>query len=158
MYKPDYAPSKTTANGSSRLYDSNFYVMNSDFNVYKCLYNGQTPEFPRGRPSLVEPTGTSTTIIETGDVAGSYSYRWKYMYTIDADNILKFVTSEFIPVLSNSLVKSAAGDGAIDTVVIENAGTGYNNKEYTDVPIRGDYEINGGTQAKVHCKGNFWFC
>ena len=55
MYKPDYAPAKTTANGSSRLYDSNFYVMNSDFNVYKCLYNGQTPEYPRGRPSLVEP-------------------------------------------------------------------------------------------------------
>ena len=121
MYKPDYAPAKTTANGSSRLYDSNFYVMNSDFNVYKCLYNGQTPEYPRGRPSLVEPTGTSTTIIETGDSPSSYSYRWKYMYTIDADNILKFVTSEFIPVLSNSLVKSAAGDGAIDSIVIENA-------------------------------------
>ena len=152
MYKPDYAPAKTTANGSSRLYDSNFYVMNSDFNVYKCLYNGQTPEFPRGRPSLVEPTGTSTTIIETGDSPGVYSYRWKYMYTIDADNILKFVTSEFIPVLENSLVKSAAGDGAIDTVVIENAGTGYNNKEYTDVPIRGDYAVNNGTQAKCTVK------
>ena len=74
-----------------------------------------------------------------------------YVHTIDADNILKFVTSEFIPVLTNSLVKSAAGDGAIDSIVIENGGTGYNNKEYTDVPIRGDYEINGGTQAK--CTG-----
>ena len=93
MYKPDYAPTKTTSNGATRLYDSNFYVMNSDFNVYKCLYNGQDPVYPRGRPSLVEPTGTSTTIIETGDSPGVYSYRWKYMYTIDADNILKFVTS-----------------------------------------------------------------
>ena len=104
MYKPDYAPTKTTANGSSRLYDSNFYVMNSDFNVYKCLYNGEDPDFPRGRPSLVEPTGTSTTIIETSDSPGVYSYRWKYLYTIDADNILKFVTSEFVPVLSLSLI------------------------------------------------------
>jgi len=147
MYKPDYAPTKTTANGASRLYDSNFYVMNSDFNVYKCLYNGQTPEYPRGRPSLVEPTGTSTTIIETSDSPGVYSYRWKYMYTIDADNILKFVTSEFIPVLTNSLVKSAASAGSIDTVVIENAGSGYNNGTYTNVPIRGDWSINGGTQA-----------
>ena len=147
MYKPDYAPTKTTANGSSRLYDSNFYVMNSDFNVYKCLYNGQTPEFPRGRPSLVEPTGTSTTIIETSDSPGVYSYRWKYLYTIDADNILKFVTSEFIPVLSNTLVKSAANSGSVDTVVIENAGSGYNNGTFTNVPIRGDYNINGGTQA-----------
>ncbi len=147
MYKPDYAPTKTTANGSSRLYDSNFYVMNSDFNVYKCLYNGQTPEFPRGRPSLVEPTGTSTTIIETSDSPGVYSYRWKYLYTIDADNILKFVTSEFIPVLSNTLVKSAANSGSVDTVVVENAGSGYNNGTFTNVPIRGDYNINGGTQA-----------
>ena len=147
MYKPDYAPTKTTANGSSRLYDSNFYVMNSDFNVYKCLYNGQNPDFPRGRPSLVEPTGTSTTIIETSDSPGVYSYRWKYLYTIDADNILKFVTTEFIPVLSNSLVKSAANSGSVDTVVIENAGSGYNNGTFTNVPIRGDYNINGGTQA-----------
>ncbi len=147
MYKPDYAPTKTTANGASRLYDSNFYVMNSSFNVYKCLYNGQTPTYPRGRPSLVEPTGTSSTIIETSDSPGVYSYRWKYLYTIDADNILKFVTSEFIPVLSNSLVQSAANAGSIDTVVVENAGAGYNNGTYTNVPIRGDYEINGGTQA-----------
>ena len=147
MYKPDYAPTKTTANGASRLYDSNFYVMNSDFNVYKCLYNGESPDYPRGRPSLVEPTGTSTTIIETSDSPGVYSYRWKYMYTIDADNILKFVTSEFVPVLSNSLVKAAANPGSIDTVVIENAGAGYNNGTYTNVPIRGDYAINGGTQA-----------
>ena len=147
MYKPDYAPTKTTANGSSRLYDSNFYVMNSDFNVYKCLYNGQTPEFPRGRPSLVEPTGTSTTIIETSDSPGVYSYRWKYLYTIDADNILKFVTTEFIPVLSSSLVQSAANSGSVDTVVIENAGSGYNNGTFTNVPIRGDYNINSGTQA-----------
>ncbi|MBU37891.1 MAG: hypothetical protein CMA59_00035 [Euryarchaeota archaeon] len=147
MYKPDYAPAKTTANGASRLYDSNFYVMNSDFNVYKCLYNGQDPTYPRGRPSLVEPTGTSTTIIETSDSPGNYSYRWKYMYTIDADNILKFVTSEFIPVLSNALVKSAANPGSVDTVVIENAGAGYNNGTYTNVPVRGDYSINGGTQA-----------
>ena len=147
MYKPDYAPTKTTANGSSRLYDSNFYVMNSDFNVYKCLYNGQDPDYPRGRPSLVEPTGTSTTIIETSDSPGVYSYRWKYLYTIDADNILKFVTSEFIPVLTNNLVTSAANPGSVDTVVVENAGAGYNNGTYTNVPVRGDYAINGGTQA-----------
>tara|TARA_B100001769_G_scaffold137062_1_gene107244 strand:- start:678 stop:1670 length:993 start_codon:yes stop_codon:yes gene_type:complete len=69
------------------------------------------------------------------------------MYTIDADNILKFVTSEFIPVISNTLVTAAANSGSVDTIVIENAGSGYNNKDYTNVPIRGDWEINGGTQA-----------
>tara|TARA_B100000003_G_scaffold206395_1_gene221837 strand:+ start:13776 stop:15287 length:1512 start_codon:yes stop_codon:yes gene_type:complete len=147
MYKPDYSSAKTASNGSSRLFDSNYYVMNSEFNVYKCLYNGQSPDYPRGRPSLVEPTGTSTTVIETGDSPGNYSYRWKYMYTIDADNILKFVTTDFIPVLTNTLVQSAANEGSVDTIVIENAGTGYNNGTYTNVPVRGDWQINGGSQA-----------
>ena len=80
------------------------------------------------------------------------------MYTIDADNILKFVTSEFIPVLDNALVTAAAGTGSIDTIVIENAGAGYNNGTFTNVPIRGDWEINGGTQALLlrHCC--VWFC
>ena len=96
---------------------------------------------------MVEPTGTSTTIIETSDSPGVYSYRWKYLYTIDADNILKFVTTEFIPVLTNSLVQSAANSGSVDTVVIENAGSGYNNGVFTNDPIRGDYTVNGGTQA-----------
>ena len=148
MYKPDYAPTKTTANGSSRLYDSNFYVMNSDFNVYnKCLYNGQSPEYPRGRPSLVEPTGTSTTIIETSDSPAYTPIVGSIFYTIDADNILKFITSSSFLYYQNSLVKSAANAGSVDTVVIENAGSGYNNGTFDNVPIRGDYNINGGTQA-----------
>ena len=67
---------------------------------------------------MVEPTGTSTTIIETSDSPGVYSYRWKYLYTIDADNILKFVTTEFIPVLSNSLVQSAANAGSVDQLLL----------------------------------------
>ena len=49
--------------------------------------------------------------------------------------------------MSNSLVKSAANAGSVDTVVINNAGTGYNNGTFTNVPIRGDYNVNGGTQA-----------
>ena len=96
---------------------------------------------------MVEATGSSSTIFVTSYSPGVYSYRWKYLYTIDADNILKFVTSEFVPVLSNTLVTSAANPGSIDTVVIENAGAGYNNGDYTNVPIRGDWQINGGTQA-----------
>ena len=44
-------------------------------------------------------------------------------------------------------MQSAASAGSVDTVVIENAGSGYNNGTFTNVPIRGDYAINGGTQA-----------
>ena len=57
MYRHDYSrnnPSPIT--GATNLYDSDFYVMNSDFRVYICLSNGVSPENPDGRPSLDEPT------------------------------------------------------------------------------------------------------
>jgi len=143
MYKPDYSPSKTTSNGSSRLFDSNYYVMNSEFNVYKCLYNGQSPDFPKGRPSLVEPTGTSTTVIETGDSAGVYSYRWKYMYTLGINDFVKFVSSDFMPVKTNTTVQTAATSGAVDQALVRNVGSGITAGTYF-CPVIGD-----GTGAVV---------
>ena len=41
MYRPDYSvinPSPIT--GAMRLYDANYYVMNSDYRVYICIDNG----------------------------------------------------------------------------------------------------------------------
>lgn len=108
MYKHDYGTvtngiTKISANGQSKLYDSSFYVMNSNFQVYKCIYNGQTPAteaYPNGRPSTVEPTGTSTDIVTYSD-----GYRWKYMYTITISDYIKFVSTDFIPVRTDNAVK-----------------------------------------------------
>ena len=86
MYRHDYSPSKTAASGATKLYDSDFYVVNSQYQVYKCIYNGTSPSDPNGKPSTVEPTGTSTSIVTTGD-----GYRWKYMYTIPVASVLKSV-------------------------------------------------------------------
>ena len=38
MYRHDYSPSKTAASGATKLYDSDFYVVNSQYQVYKCIY------------------------------------------------------------------------------------------------------------------------
>ena len=133
MYKNDYSASKTASSGATRLYDADFYVVNSSFNVYKCIYNGSSPSDPNGRPSTVEPTGTSTSIITTSD-----GYRWKYLYTIPVNDVLKFFSNDYMPVLSDPVVSAAAIDGAIDTVLISSAGSGYNNGTYDNVPIRGD--------------------
>ena len=56
----------TADSGATALYDATFYVMTDDFNVYKCLDNNG------GATSTVKPTGTSTSILTTGD-----SYKWK---------------------------------------------------------------------------------
>jgi hypothetical protein len=59
MYRHDYSDKNPSPNsGSSRLYDSNYYVMNSDYRVYICLYNGSSGSEPLGKTSKDEPTFT----------------------------------------------------------------------------------------------------
>lgn len=152
MYRPDYTagngeiryPIKLTSNSSNSLaYGSTFYVMNEFYQVYKCLYNGQNPDYSLGKPSTVQPTGISASPFITSD-----GYRWKYLYTIPSFYVLNFINSSYIPVPytsasfngfnKESLVTNSAINGAIDTVVIINRGGGYTNGTYTNVPIVGD--------------------
>jgi hypothetical protein len=60
------------------------------------------------------------------------------MYTIPVAQVLKFFSSDYIPVLSDTAVNSNAVAGEIDTVVITASGSGYNNGTYDNVPIVGD--------------------
>jgi len=133
MYRHDYSATQTASSGATKLYDADFYVVNSSYQVYKCIYNGTSPSDPNGKPSTVEPTGTSTSIITTAD-----GYRWKYMYTIPVGQVLKFFSTEYMPVLSDTAVASDAVGGEIDTVIISSSGSGYNNGTYENVPIKGD--------------------
>ena len=150
MYRPDYTsgngetskyPLKLTANASNSLaYGSTFYVMNEFYQVYKCLYNGQTPETPNGVSSTVQPVGVSATPFITND-----GYRWKYLYTIPSFYVLNFINDSYIPVPysslgfnKESLVTNSAVNGGIDTVVVLSSGSGYASGTYTSVPIVGD--------------------
>ena len=139
MYRHNYSPTKTASSGATKLYDADFFVVNSQYQVYKCIYNGTSPSDPNGKPSTVEPTGTSTSIITTGD-----GYRGKYMYTIPVASVLKFFSNDYMPVFTNTAVKTNAVSGEIDTVVINAAGSGYNNGTYDNVAINGD-----GTGGRV---------
>ena len=113
--------------GATNLFDATFYVMSSTFNVYKVLdNNGNTA-------STVEPTGTSSSILTTGD-----GYKWKYMYTLSASQQANFLSTDFMAVATNSTVSSAAVDGAINIVKIKTAGSGGTNGTHASVPIRGD--------------------
>ena len=113
--------------GATNLFDAAFYVMSSDFNVYKVLDNNGDAA------STVEPTGTSSSILTTGD-----GYKWKYMYTLSATQQANFLSTDFMAVATNSTVASAAVDGAVNIVKIKTAGSGGSNGTHTGVPIRGD--------------------
>ena len=59
MYRHDYSIQNPTPNSnSSRLYDSNYYVINSDFRVYICIDNGSSGTNLNGNKSQDEPTFT----------------------------------------------------------------------------------------------------
>lgn len=91
-----------------------YYVMTSEYNVYKCLgANGL---------SRVMPTGKSTDPITLSD-----GYQWKYIYSVPED-YLGFITLEYIPVYIASsadkdrqdqkLVQQRAMPGSIDSLSI----------------------------------------
>jgi len=113
--------------GATNLYDANFYVMNSNFQVYKCLDNNNNGQ------STIEPTGENTLLLETSD-----NYKWKYMYTLSASAQANFLSTDFMGVSSNSTVTNAAVDGAVNIVKIKTSGTGGTNGTYTNIPMRGD--------------------
>ena len=131
------------------IYDANYYVMNSEYKVYICLFNNANPENSyRGGPSLDEPNFTDLEPREAGSSGDGYI--WKYLYSIKPNDIIKFESTDFIPVpddwstsTDNASVRDNAIDGSIKTSVILNRGEGVGpigGTEYTRVPIKGDGE------------------
>ncbi|NCZ68963.1 MAG: hypothetical protein EBY80_02040 [Actinobacteria bacterium] len=129
--------------GATSLFLSNFYVMTNDYKVYKCLFNNNNGA------STTKPTSTSTDPVTYAD-----GYIWKYMYTISVEDVVKFVTPEFMPVFIDSTVRSAARDGSIDVIKITYAGSTYASTP--SVQIIGDgasaaatVNMSGSTVANV---------
>lgn len=107
---------------NATLYSSQYYVVTDDYNVYKCIDNNN------GATSTVKPTSTSTSIFKLSD-----GYRWKFMYNITASEVLKFVSTNYIPVKTLSAndgsnqwsVQQAAVNGSIDFIKVTANGSGY---------------------------------
>lgn len=145
-YRHDYSVTNPPKNSSgTSLYSSNFYVVNSDYRVYICLQNGTTPETDKGKPSLDEPTFTDLEPRTAGP--SNDGYIWKYLYTISPSDIVKFESTDFIPVPLNwstnsndAAVRDNSVDGSIKIITITNRGVGLGtaNATYTRVPISGD--------------------
>lgn len=112
-----------------------FYVMTSEYHVFKCLDNNN------GAPSTVMPNIlVTTTHFQTAD-----GYIWKYMYTLNADEKLRFMTSKFIPIKTISAadnsqqwnVQENARDGGIHVIRLTNPGANYTANDVV-VNIVGD--------------------
>ena len=159
MYRHDYSRSNTAiVSGSTSLYLSNYFVLNSDFRVYICLNNGIDPDNASGKPSLDEPTFTDLEPRSAGTSGDGYV--WKYLYTIKPSDVTKFESTDFMPVPSdwqtstdNASVRDNAIDGSIKIVTVTNKGIGLGtaNSTYTSVPIKGD---GSGAECTITIDGN----
>lgn len=113
----------------------NYFVLTDDFNVYKCLSNNNSTA------STVKPTGTSVNSFETAD-----GYIWKFMMSINASDLLKYSTDEWVPVRRITEndgseqwnVQISAVDGSIETIEMINNGTGYSVSNPPIITITGD--------------------
>ena len=150
MYRPDYSvitPSPIT--GAMRLYDANYYVMNSEYKVYICIDNGSSGINTTGNASQDEPTFTDlepSTAGESGD-----GYLWKYLYTVSPSDIIKFDSIEYITVpndwdtTTNAQITAIRENGdstlnnnQIKKVYIQNRGLGYTLASGQSCNIIGD--------------------
>jgi len=109
------------------LYDANYYVRNSENNVYKCISNNYDST------STQEPTGKSLNYFTTSD-----NYKWKYLYTIEDSDELRFVTRDYMPVNTNENVSSVANKGTIENVKVLTLGSNYSNLANLTVSVVGD--------------------
>lgn len=154
------------------LYTSanNFYVMaepsndNSVYRVYKCLSNGFNLSTGLGTESSLKPEGSFT--INNGIITPGDGYIWKYMFTVTKSS--KFSTLNYVPVPLNTLGSNESTynmsadsiiDGAIYSIKIQNAGSGYGNTTVAPVSTASATNIltlstTTGVVAGMFVKGN----
>ena len=164
IYRHDYSLSNLSPiTGSSRLYDANYYVMNSDYKVYICINNGSSGISTTGNASLNEPTITDLEPSKAGD--GGDGYIWKYLFTVTPSDIIKFDSTDYISLPANWATSIDAqvtsvrnnGDSTINEnqikhVYIHAQGTGYSTGSW-ELNILGDGS-GGKVVVDVNSSGN----
>ena len=158
IYRDDYSASnQSPLTKANRLYDANYYVLNSDFKVYICIDNGSSGTNPLGNVSQDEPTFTDLEPSKAGNSGDGYV--WKYLFTVSPSDIIKFDSTEFITVPNNWSSSSDAqiravrenGDSTVNEnqikhVYIEDGGNDYADGLGQEVDIIGD---GSGAKARV---------
>lgn len=82
------------------IYDKAFYIISSEFKVYKCITAG-------GGASTAEPTH-----INTNPTAESDGYYWKYLFTVTVTDAEKFLTISYMPVNTLNFPSTSVTNGA----------------------------------------------
>ena len=159
MWRHDYQDTanfrKAAATGNVAYADLEMVVRNSDYEVWMCIdnNNGATPDAvaagPRtsggdvGDPDAVGYTAATQTFLTTA------GYRWKYLYTMSTNDVIRFQSQKFIPLppsnysYTNGLgVAKATNTVGPEVVVVTSGGSNYPNGTLY-APINGDGQVDG---------------
>lgn len=143
MWRPNYCSSsnftRQASSGESGVANLEMVVRNPDYEVFLCIdnNNGATP---------VDPTVSyprRATVAADADAVGYFSgngvytdtagYRWKYLFTLNTTEVLRFQSQKFIP-LSTFTGVAVTGPEA---VAILSGGSGWGAGPFY-APINGD--------------------
>lgn len=115
--------------------DKDFYCLTSFNHIYKCISNNN------GAVSTVEPNLVNTVPFQTSD-----GYVWRYLCSVNGDDLLKFLTPNWIPVkeiytsqpgYENQYASQVAAiPGTVDKIDLVQGGSKYGVG--TTVTIEGD--------------------
>ena len=154
MYEHNVSGTNLTYSGVNNIYSSTFYFMTTEYKVYKVLHNGNTGE---GSAAAVYSGGVAPAFTDNSPQFHG-GYLLQYVCTISTGDVEKFLTTDFMPIKTNSTVaaaQSTMGTGRIQSLLVT-PGTGYNNGTFY-TPIQGD-GTNAGTAdgaiVKVITSGN----
>ena len=131
------------------IFDKAFYIVTSEFKVYKCIKRG-------GGVSSIQPTQTLTDPTTESD-----GYTWKFMYTISVTDAEKFLTNSYMPVktvpLGASATVAVASSNSTTLVLTETvpgigvgmriAGSGVSGTSTTVSAINGSVLTLSGNQS-----------
>jgi len=156
MWRPDYSSQFLTATGESSISSAKYAVMNSSYEVFTCLFNGTSPSNLNGVNATYTPTTTPVSGEGTyNGTTGIYqepsgNYIWKYVYTIPTDDVIKFLSSDFMPIVLNNTVQSGAIDGAVWVAVLKDIGANLPTSTTLYAAIQGD---GSGGKVKITTNG-----
>lgn len=153
-------------------YNGTYKIISSDFGIANVAY-GTSGSYVIKTSKPYDSNNTNTTIkyaalsteepyfdVGTFDeekiVYTTDGYKWKYIYTLDSTDKLKFFTEDWMPVYSTfeypNVLASKYGYGSIDTINVIDGGSGFDNGINTlQVKITGDGE---GAVAETIVTGN----
>ena len=121
-----------------------YYVINSNYSVYKCLYNNH------GAPSTEEPLEKSYGVLQTDD-----GYLWKYMYSIQKIQLTRFLSGDYIP-CQRAINESFYNLGAVESVVVKDGGQNYKSGTMVNAIVESPHMIEGYINEEATAFSKEW--